>query len=168
MSLKLKQTPQNYFDSGQCMYVISILIIFKTKGVSEYTNSQTISLLECPPAWPHLLNDGSSKPVCLLTTYHGKELNNLPKLPSQISLSFKLKIDQGRKLKHIKAANIYSKKLAHCSQKILPYVSVWCIEQIDELLDGWLTWALYAGFTFPKIDPSLSTFLRFKTIIWAI
>ena len=39
MSLKQKQTAQNYFGSGQ-MYVLSILIISTTKGGSEHTNSQ--------------------------------------------------------------------------------------------------------------------------------
>ena len=39
MSLKQKQTAQNYFGSGQ-MYVLSILIISTTKGASEHTNSQ--------------------------------------------------------------------------------------------------------------------------------
>ena len=39
MSLKQKQTTQNYFGSGQ-MYVLSILIISTTKGGSEHTNSQ--------------------------------------------------------------------------------------------------------------------------------
>ena len=39
MSLKQKQTAQNYFGSGQ-MFVLSILITSKTNGNSEYTNSQ--------------------------------------------------------------------------------------------------------------------------------
>ena len=39
MSLKQKQTAQNYFGSGQ-MYVLSILIISTTKRDSEHTNSQ--------------------------------------------------------------------------------------------------------------------------------
>ena len=55
-SLKQKQTAQNYFGSGQ-MYVLSILIIFTTKGVLNIP-ILSISLLECLPAWP-------SKPVCL-------------------------------------------------------------------------------------------------------
>ena len=40
MSLKQKQTAQNYFGSGQ-MYVLSIilLIISTTKGGSQHTNS---------------------------------------------------------------------------------------------------------------------------------
>ena len=62
MSLKQKQTPQNYFGSGQ-MYVLSILIIYpQLKGVLNIP-ILSISLLECRPAWLHLLNDGSSTPV---------------------------------------------------------------------------------------------------------
>ena len=38
-SLKQKQTAQNYFGSGQ-VYLLSILIIFTTKGGSKHTNSQ--------------------------------------------------------------------------------------------------------------------------------
>jgi len=70
---------------------------------SVHTNSQYFL------AWPHLLNDGSSKPVCLFTTWLRKELSfakiNLP------DFSFKWRIDQGRKLKHIKAENICSEKI---------------------------------------------------------
>ena len=66
------------------------------------------SLLECLPAWPHLLNDGSSKAVCLFTTWLRKELSfakiTLP------DFSFKLRIDQERKLKDIEAENICSDK----------------------------------------------------------
>ena len=61
----------------------------------------SISLLECLPAWPHLLNDGSSKAVCLFTTWLRKELSfakiTLP------DFSFKLRIDQERKRKDIEA-----------------------------------------------------------------
>ena len=49
MSLKQKQTPQNYFGSGQ-MYVLSILIIYpQLKGVLNIP-ILSISLLECRPA----------------------------------------------------------------------------------------------------------------------
>ena len=59
----------------------------------------SFSLLECFPAWPHvhLLNNGSYKPVCLFTTLLGKELSSAKiTLPN---FSFKLRIEQGRKLK---------------------------------------------------------------------
>ena len=59
----------------------------------------SFSLLECFPAWPHvhLLNNGSYKPVCLFTTWLGKELSSAKiTLPN---FSFKLRIEQGRKLK---------------------------------------------------------------------
>ena len=81
---------------------------------TEHTNSQYFLAWMSPCIWPHLpLNDGSSKPVCLFTTWLGKELSfakiTLP------DFSFKLRIEQGRKLKHIKAENICSEKFAHYS-----------------------------------------------------
>ena len=69
----------------------------------------SISLLECLPAGPHLVIDESSKPVCLFTTWLRKELSS-----AKITLpgfSFKLRIDQRRKLKHFKAENICSEKV---------------------------------------------------------
>ena len=84
-----------------------ILEDFGCSGVL-YIPILSTSLLECLPAWPHLLNDGSSKPVCLLTTWLRKELSfakiTLP------DFSFTLRIDQERKLKHIEAENICSEK----------------------------------------------------------
>ena len=57
MSLKQKQTPQNYFSSGQ-MYVLSILIIYpQLKGVLNIP-ILSISLFECRPAWLHLQTMG--------------------------------------------------------------------------------------------------------------
>ena len=50
--------------------------IFRSSGV---LNKQILSnsLLECLPAWPHLLNwRWISKPVCLFTTWLGKELSS--------------------------------------------------------------------------------------------
>ena len=86
----------------------------------------SISLLECLPARPHthLLNNASPKPVCLFTTWLGKELSS-----AKITLpdfSFKLTIDQGRKLKHIKAENICSEK--NSLTILLPSVSVSCAD----------------------------------------
>ena len=84
--------------------------MFRSSGVLNIT-ILSISLLEyLLPAWPHLLNwRWISKPVCLFTTWLGnsKELSS-----AKITLpdfSFKLRIDQGRKRKHIKTENIHSK-----------------------------------------------------------
>ena len=77
--------------------------MFRSSGVLNIT-ILSISLLEyLLPAWPHLLNwRWISKPVCLFTTWLGnsKELSS-----AKITLpdfSFKLRIDQERKLKHIR------------------------------------------------------------------
>ena len=73
-----------------------------------YVPILSISLLECLPAWPHLLNDESSKPVCLFTTWLRKELSFAKIILPDFS--FKSRIDQGRNLKHIEAENICSEK----------------------------------------------------------
>ena len=86
-----------------------ILEDFGCSGVL-YIPILSISLLECLPAWPHLLNDGSSKPVYLFKTWLRKELSfakiTLP------DFSFILRIDQGKKIKHIEAENICSEKIS--------------------------------------------------------
>ena len=87
------------------------MFLWGVQGFWTYQFSVFQYLLQCLPAWSrvHLLNDASSKPVRLSTTWLGKELSS-----SKIALpdfSFKLRIDQGRKLKYIKAENICSEKI---------------------------------------------------------
>ena len=62
-----------------------------------------------------LLNDGSSKPVCLFTTWLGKELSCAKITCTLPDFSFKFIIDQGRKLQHIKAEKFAQKKFANYS-----------------------------------------------------
>ena len=106
--------------------------MFRGSGVL-YIPILSISLLGCLPAWSHLLNDGYSKPVWLFTTRLRKEQSS-----AKITLpdfSFKLRIDQGRKLKHIKAENI-------CSEKIrsLPHYSpAFCLYRLRR------DWLLFLG-----------------------
>ena len=101
-----------------------VLEDFGCSGVL-YIPILSISLLECLPAWPRLLNDRSSKPVCLFTTWVRKELSfakiTLP------DFSFKLRIDQVRKLKHIKAENINfaQRNFAHYSPAFCVYRLRW-------------------------------------------
>ena len=111
--------------------------IFKSSGV---LNKQILSnsLLECLPAWPHLLNDGS--PNQCVCSQHDLERNwVLPKLPS-----LKIRIDQRRKLKHIK-----TEKRDICWEKILSLISyllslsVSCADwllflRLDPTADAWI------------------------------
>ena len=85
--------------------------MFRSSGVLDIP-ILSIPLLECLPAWPNLLNRRwISKPVCLFTTWLGEELSSAKIILPDFS--FKLRIDQGRKLKHIKA-----EKRDICSEKI--------------------------------------------------
>ena len=104
MSLKQKQTAQNYLVGSGQMYVLSILIIFTTKGGSEHTSSQYFL------AWMSPCMVIQTSVFVHNMTWKGIEQSAKITLPD---FSFKLRIDQGRKLKHIKAENIYSRKLAH-------------------------------------------------------
>ena len=97
---------------------LKILDVFMTGSGVLNIPILSISLLERLPAWPsHSLNDGCSRAVCLFTTWLGKELSS-----AKISFpdfSFKLRIDQGRELEHIKARNICSERICSLFSSLL-------------------------------------------------
>ena len=88
------------------IYVLSILITSTTKRGSEHTNSQyflagmSLFMAIFAKQW-----------VFKTSVFVHMTLKGIETLPD---FSFKLRIDQGRKLKHIKAENI-------CSEKLAPY-----------------------------------------------
>ena len=89
------------------IYVLSILITSTTKRGPEHTNSQYF-LAWMSPFMAIFAKQWVFKTSVFVHNMTWKGIETLP------DFSFKLRIDQGRKLKHIKAENI-------CSEKLAPY-----------------------------------------------
>ena len=89
------------------IYVLSILITSTTKRGSEHSNSQYF-LSWISPFMAIFAKQWALKTSVFVHNMTWKGIETLP------DFSFKLRIDQGRKLKHIKVEN-------KCSEKLAPY-----------------------------------------------